>query len=154
VFEDGRDGAGRRSVVLERPFEGRPAVVSSAGCGGGLKGDLLALGLTYVADVGSAVRVEADAEGVAETIGPALVIAGFANEGAGGRKRVVPGRVSRKIVAVDVDPEDLSEKLRQILRIVKLIVGPAAIPRRNIEESAVRTEDQRAAIVVGRVLMR
>jgi len=57
-------------------------------------------------------------------------------------------RVGRKIVIVDVDPEDLAEQDVEILGVAIGVVGPSPIANGNIEIT-VRAKGETAAIVVG-----
>ena len=111
--------------------------------------DLLARALADVADIDVAVRgIEAHAERVAQAQVPDLVGAGFADEGIVRRDGVVARRVGGKIVAVDVEPEDFSQQRVDVLRVVVGIVAAAAVADGDVE-IAVRTEADKAAIVVG-----
>src|SRR5207245_7743552 len=88
--------------------------------------DLFPAALADVADVDVAVRaVEAEAEGVTQTLGPV-----------GGRAR---GRV---------DAQELAEHHRVVLRVLRRISAAAAVSGAGVEKP-VRTEVQVATVVVG-----
>ena len=122
-----------RARTTDRTFRGRPAVIRA----GNAVVDLFPSVLADVVDEHAAAgRMERERERIAKPSRPDRpVVAGCACV-----KRIV-----RRNRSVRIDAEDLSEKIRHRLR----IGADGVLPCRNVELS-VRTEVQRASVVVGR----
>ena len=123
----------------ERPLHLPPAVVPAAAAARRLEIDLLARVLADVADVEIARRrIEAHPPGIAQAEIPDLVGAALADERVVVRDAVVPCRIAREIVAVDVEPQDLAEEDVQVLGVVGRIAAGAAVADRPVEVAVVR----------------
>jgi hypothetical protein len=101
-----------------------PAIVPAAGGPGRLEVDLLVEILPDVPDVEIAgLPVEAEAPGVAQTVGPDLVRAGAR----GGRGEGVGGGDAVGGAAVDVDAQELAEQGVDVLPVLEGIAAAAAV---------------------------
>ena len=86
--------------------------------------------------------VEAEAPRIAEAVRKDLVGArGRAKEGIGRRRRIRAG-------CADVDPQDLPEQHIDVLRVVRRIVGRAAVAHADVEIIVPTTKRQHSAVVV------
>jgi hypothetical protein len=122
-----------------------PAVVAAAGRPGHLEVDLLVEILSDVSDVEIAgLAVEAEAPGVAQTVGPDLVRAGAG----GGRGEGIGGRDGVGSAAVDVDAQELAEQGVDVLPVLEGIAAAAAVAGADVQ-IAVRPELEIAAVVIG-----
>jgi len=137
-------------VVEDRvAFLHLPAVVLAARAAARLPVHLLERTLPDVGDVEIAGQgIEARPPGVAQPEGPDLVGPRPAREGIVVGDGVVASRIAGKVVAVDIDPEDLPEQGVAVLGAVVGIAATAAVAARYVEVAVVRPEPQPATIVV------
>src|ERR1019366_10415809 len=117
-------------------------IVLAADARGRLQVDLFILVLADVADPEvAAFTIETETPRIAKSVRPDLV-----PHEAQPKERVRRGNRVRQTV-IDVDAQNLAQKLRQILGVVARIARKASVARADVEV-AVRAELQLAAVVV------
>ena len=136
-----REGPG---VERHEPFEDVPAVVAPFLS----EIDFLETVLADIRDIEIAESaIEAVAERVAQAEGPDLVGSGRPDERIVGRHRIVAVRVGGKVVAVNVEAEDIAEQVVDVLPGFGRVAATAAVADRGVEV-AVGTEFDPAALVI------
>lgn len=141
------------TVIILVAFAIVPAEVQPARRAGGNIVDLLLRILPHVADVEiTRGGIEADAPGIADAERPNLVGATGGNEGIVGRNRIILAVIARKIIAVDINAQDLAEQRILVLSILTRIAAAAAVANAEIEIT-IGPERDRAAIVVSEIGM-
>ena len=114
--------------------------------------DFLETVLADVRDIEIAkTAVEAVAERVAQAERPDLVRTRRSDERIVGRHRIVAVRIAGKIVAMNIEAEDIAEQVVDVLPGFDRIAAAAAIAERGIE-IAVRPEFDPAALVIGQAV--
>src|SRR5690606_28775936 len=88
--------------------------------------------------------VDGTPEGVSQTVGPDLIIAGYADEWVACRDAVIPIGCCGKVIAINIQSENFAVQIvREILGVLKIVI----ITRRDVEVS-IRPEADPSSIVV------